>query len=223
MFGDGLFGGGTTQETRPPSLAATLTPSMAARAGEASEAVAREQYDSRITWPLTSNVIRKRKFSNTYGAGIRNGGVDPHQGWDLEAAEGTYCFAIARGKVIYIEDFGEYGLQMCLSFQATVDGVRGDYFAFYAHLQKTLVGKGASVTPDTIIAWTGKSGNAKNFKGDEVHLHFEIRTRPYCTKGFPAGRVDPAMILGPAPLTASVKRSLGFDEYNQLARFEAQR
>jgi murein DD-endopeptidase MepM/ murein hydrolase activator NlpD len=154
-----------------------------------------------ITWPLFSNVIRKRQLSNTFGM-VRhyaNGSPKPHQGWDLEATVGTPAYAIADGKIVFVHHGGDYGLQICMSFH-----FQGQQrFAFYAHLQHAYVTAGHNVKLDDLIATTGKSGNASNLPKDEDHLHFEIRTQANCGLGL-AGRISPLVIYGICPLHSPV-------------------
>jgi murein DD-endopeptidase MepM/ murein hydrolase activator NlpD len=154
-----------------------------------------------VTWPLVSNVIRKHSLSNTFGM-VRhyaNGIPKPHQGWDLEAAVGTPLYAIADGKVVFMHNGGDYGLQLCQSFE-----FHGHMrYAFYAHLQHVNVHAGDKVTLDEMIGKTGKSGNASNLPADEDHLHFEIRTHAHCGLGL-SGRVSPIVVYGHCPLNTPI-------------------
>jgi peptidoglycan LD-endopeptidase LytH len=154
-----------------------------------------------VTWPLATNVIRKRKVSNTFGMVRRraNGTMKPHQGWDFEAAVGTPVYAIADGKVEFVTQGGDYGVQVCLSFLA---GGQARY-AFYAHLKDVYVKAGQAVKLDDPIGTTGKTGNASNLPADEDHLHFEIRKKVYLGKGL-AGRVSPLSVFGVCPLNTPV-------------------
>ena len=81
-----------------------------------------------VTWPLAKNLIRGGSERNTFGIvrKFANGSPKPHQGWDFSAPIGTPVYAIADGKVEFIKNIGDYGLQLCLSFH--FDG--GAYFAF---------------------------------------------------------------------------------------------
>jgi murein DD-endopeptidase MepM/ murein hydrolase activator NlpD len=154
-----------------------------------------------VTWPLVSNVIRKNKLSNTFGM-VRvkpDGSPKPHQGWDFAAAVGTTVYAIADGKVVFVTNGGDYGLQVCMSFK-----VQGQTrYAFYAHLQQASVTVGKEVKMNDPIGTTGKTGNASNLPADEDHLHFEIRTQAYCGLGL-AGRVSPLTIFQVCPLNAAI-------------------
>lgn len=150
-----------------------------------------------ITWPLLNNKIRKESLHNTFGMvrKHKNGTPKPHQGWDLYASVGTPLFAIGSGKVAFIQNKGDYGLQICHSFQ-----FRGrELYAFYAHLLSVTLTKDQTVQIDQQIGFTGVSGNASNFKGDEQHLHFEIRERPILSTGL-AGRWSPLRVYGRCPL-----------------------
>ena len=150
-----------------------------------------------IMWPLERNVIRKRRLSNTFGIVRRypNGKPRAHQGWDLEARVGTETYAVSDGKVIFVQNVGAFGLQVCISFESEGN----TYYAFYAHLQHLSVAQGQKVIGGQPIGTTGKSGNAWKQSADEDHLHFEIRTTPYCGLGL-GGRMNPLHFYGLCPL-----------------------
>jgi murein DD-endopeptidase MepM/ murein hydrolase activator NlpD len=152
---------------------------------------------SAVTWPLERNVIRKHLISNTFGMVRKraDGSPKPHQGWDLEARVGTPAYAIGDGKVVFVHFEGDYGHQLCMSFQFQSQV----YFAFYAHMRHLWAGAGQEVTLGQEIGTTGKTGNASNLPVDEEHLHFEIRTVAQCGLGLP-GRVSPLVIYGSCPL-----------------------
>lgn len=154
-----------------------------------------------VTWPLYSNVIRKNSVSNTFGM-VRqyaNGTPKPHQGWDFSASVGTLAYAVGNGKVEFIKNAGDYGLQMCMSFKSGTT----TYYAFYAHMQSITVKEGDAVALDDLIGTTGKTGNAWNLAEDEDHLHFEIRTQAVCGLGL-TGRLSPIKVFGVCPLHAAV-------------------
>lgn len=153
-----------------------------------------------ITWPLAVNHIRRSSLSNTFGNVRKNadGTTRPHQGWDFEASVGTPVYAIADGKIEYWQNIGDYGLQVCMSFKAA--GM--PRFAFYAHL-KDLIVKEGPVKMNTMLGWTGKSGNASKLPAIEDHLHFEVRTQAKLGKGLD-GRVSPLTIFEVCPLESAV-------------------
>jgi murein DD-endopeptidase MepM/ murein hydrolase activator NlpD len=156
---------------------------------------------SGIVWPLYENVIRGRSVRHTFGMVRRypDGRPKPHQGWDFEADTGTPLYSIAEGEVVLVRNLGDYGLQMCASFD--FDGAT--YYAFYAHLQTCLPGVGDKLGPDDLIGSTGISGNARNLPRKDRHLHFEIRTQAHAGRGL-AGRVSPRAIFGACPLTSVI-------------------
>lgn len=155
---------------------------------------------AKVAWPLARNLIRGKSERNTFGVvrKFANGSPRPHQGWDFAAAVGITVYAVGDGKVEYIKNTGDYGVQLCLSF-----ALEGTTYAFYAHLQRTLVSVGAAVEKKDAIGITGNSGDAKNLPAAEDHLHFEIRTSLSPGAGL-AGRISPLKIYGRCPLTVAI-------------------
>jgi murein DD-endopeptidase MepM/ murein hydrolase activator NlpD len=164
------------------------------------------------------NVIRERSRNNTFGKvrTDKHGAPKFHQGWDLEAAVNTPCYAVAEGKVVLIETqdkfnpdlstidhaFGKYVL---MSF--TNCDYLGDYlglpkvlYAFYGHLNDLFVKVGDRVTPQTVIGKSGKTGNAR-YSWIPPHLHFGIQD-----KFGVGGNRDPELIYGDPPLLSPVCR-----------------
>ena len=155
-----------------------------------------------VTWPLSENVIRKRKLSNTFGM-VRNNGTKAHQGWDLEAPKGTSIFAVGDGSVVAVLGNSAskhgYGLQLLLSFE-----FNGKiHYASYAHLSQVYVQPEQIVTMHDVVGATGDSGNEFGFADDELHLHFEIRTQRSVHQGL-AGRISPMQIYGVCPLHSAI-------------------
>jgi murein DD-endopeptidase MepM/ murein hydrolase activator NlpD len=123
-----------------------------------------------------------------------------HQGWDLEAPEGTPCYAIEAGVVVDVGYHPQFGNYVNLQFSPRAPNAnmstRGDtYFAFYAHLVgASVISIGSSVSAGQVIGYTGRTGNAS---GGAPHLHFEIHTVSTSSPGLGlTGRVDPGAILG---------------------------
>lgn len=151
-----------------------------------------------VAWPLSYNVIRARAVNHTFGMVRKyaDGKPKPHQGWDFEASPGTAIYAIADGKVAFVKtNSGDYGTQICHSFSHGKETL----YAYYAHLSSVGVKDGDTVRQGQQIGATGKSGNAKNLKPADDHLHFEIRQKPACGLGL-AGRISPMKIYGTCPL-----------------------
>lgn len=154
-----------------------------------------------IGWPLQWNKIRRGMVNHTFGM-VRDGGKRAHQGWDLEAVPGTPIFAVADGVVHVVTEAagGDYGLQLSLEF--AYEGVT--LFAQYCHLSKVFVSEGQTVKRNDILGHTGNTGNAKNMKGADQHLHFEVRTRRFVGRGL-ANRLNPIDVYRQTPpLTAGV-------------------
>lgn len=146
-----------------------------------------------LAWPLERNHVRRDIKNNAFGM-VRNGGARPHQGWGLYATPGTPCYAIADGKIVFADPFRDFGNMVLLEFMY---GGRLLY-ATYCHLSLIAAHTGR-ISRGEIIGLTGNTGNARSMKGDDQHLHFEIRTEPFPGKGL-GGRVDPADLYGRAPI-----------------------
>lgn len=154
-----------------------------------------------IVWPLAFNVIRRRSQNNTFGMVRKraDGTPRPHQGWDFEARLGTPAYSIADGTIEFIRNSGDYGLQLCLSFKLDNETL----YAFYAHLQKTVVTEGMAVKRNTIICLTGESGNAAGMPLEDQHLHFEIRTTETPRPGL-QDRLSPLHVFQKCPLQTGI-------------------
>lgn len=150
---------------------------------------------SELRLPLDRNMIRRNKTNNAYGM-VRTGGKQAHQGWDLLATPFTNCYAIADGTIYRLPVQSGYGTVVALEFEH-----RGrKLYAFYAHLSTVFVADKQLVRGGDTIALTGRSGNASNLTGDDMHLHFEIRTQLAHPGLGLAGRIDPVHIFGFTPL-----------------------
>ena len=157
--------------------------------------------DPSLCWPLSHNVIRRNKESNTFGL-VRvkaNGTKRPHQGWDFEAPIGTPCFAICDGRVELVYHSVDYGNVAVLRFALNGDTL----YAAYAHLSEVDVEPGQSVSKGQTIGKTGDTGNASGMTGRDLHLHFEIRTEPRPGLGL-AGRMSPIKVFGVCPLNEAI-------------------
>jgi len=157
--------------------------------------------DPNIQWPLAHNLIRRKAVSNTFGMVRHNpdGSKRPHQGWDFEAPIGTPCFAIADGKVAFVNTAGDYGNLVALGF--AFEG--RTLYATYAHLSAIAVTLGQAVKKGDRIGLTGDTGNARGMKGPDLHLHFEIRTEPRPGRGL-AGRISPLTVFRAVPLDHAI-------------------
>lgn len=156
-----------------------------------------------IDWPLDSNRIRRGMVNHTFGMVRKNtdGSSRPHQGWDLYAAPGTPCYAVAGGHVKAIRTVGGYGLTVILAFRHDGD----DLFAAYSHLSRIDVREGQAVKLGQQIGLSGNSGNAAAMKGEDCHLHFELRTIAVPGPGL-VGRISPLHLFRTVPLKQAIKR-----------------
>lgn len=154
-----------------------------------------------IHWPLASNRIRRGSISHTFGMVRRNanGSTRPHQGWDFYAAPGTPCFAVDGGRIARIRTEGDYGNTVVLEF--IHEGER--LYAAYSHLSRIDVKVEQLVKAGEQIGLTGNTGNAAGMRGEDCHLHFELRTMPAPGLGL-AGRLSPLEIFGVCPLDKAV-------------------
>jgi murein DD-endopeptidase MepM/ murein hydrolase activator NlpD len=147
-----------------------------------------------IAWPLQQNHIRRGVRNNAFG-NVRNAGSKAHQGWDLVAAPMTPCYAIADGIIRRRRLSESYGNMVYLEFEHRQQTL----YAVYCHLSLATVLQDDKVRKSDVIAMTGNTGNASNLKGEDQHLHFEIRTMLEPGSGL-AGRIDPASLYGFAPI-----------------------
>jgi len=151
-----------------------------------------------IVWPLDINVIRRNSPNNAFGM-VRNHHQRAHQGWDLLAYPGTPCYAISDGEVVRTYIDGDYGNYIILKFEH-----RGQTrFAVYAHLSIVVARNRERVAAGELIGLTGTTGNAHGLKGDDQHLHFEIRTIEHPGHKL-NGRLDPKDIYGYVPLHSPI-------------------
>jgi murein DD-endopeptidase MepM/ murein hydrolase activator NlpD len=156
--------------------------------------------------PLKVMKLRTKELSDAYGASygkVRNWNSNlktytkVHQGWDLEAATGTPCYAIASGIVTHVGTHSQFGKNVLLQFSRsglTNQSSPDTLFAFYAHLSVILVHLNQELKVGHMIGLTGHSGNAS---ASAPHLHFEIRKTSDASPGLGLlGRLDPGEVLG---------------------------
>lgn len=155
-----------------------------------------------IHWPLKSNHIRRGLVNHTFGMTRKNadGSERPHQGWDFYAAPGTPCYSVSDGRVAHIRTIGDYGNTVVIEFAH--NGAKR--FAAYSHLSRIEVKIDQAVKGGQQIGLTGDTGNAEKLKGDDLHLHFELRTVPTPGRGL-VGRLSPLEIFGVCPLDRPVQ------------------
>ena len=152
-----------------------------------------------FAWPLERNRIRREVPNNAFGM-VRNGGRKPHQGWDLEAAPLTSCYAVADGRITSNSESESYGKWIELEFKHPVFGT---LYAVYCHLSASFVQRGRIVHRGDQIGLTGNTGNASTMTGADQHLHFEVRTVSGRVPAGLSGRIDPALLYGFTPIHAT--------------------
>ena len=109
-------------------------------------------------WPV------RGRIASPYGVRTSSGWREFHSGIDISAPIGTNIVAAESGRVSYVGYMRGYGNVIILSHD------RG-YSTVYAHNSVNLVKKGQYVKKGSVIAKTGRTGNATG-----PHLHFEIRS-----------------------------------------------
>ena len=144
--------------------------------------------------PVREPDIRMNRASNLMGEGIRynKGQYTNHQGFDYYAPEGTEVLSVQDGVVISIvEGHKSYGTSITIKH---TDSQNNTVYSFYAHLSEVNVSVDESVTEGQVIAKSGITGNASDLKGQDQHLHFELRSLPENIKGL-TGKLDPNTIV----------------------------
>ena len=121
-----------------------------------------EPPDEHIAMPLWS--VRVRQIGNTWHA-LRSG-RRRHEGQDIFAPVGTPVYSATVGILIRIGDRGKGGNAI------SVLGAGGRVY-YYAHLDRFAehLQVGGSVSPETVIGYVGKTGNART---TPAHLHFGV-------------------------------------------------
>lgn len=154
-----------------------------------------------VNWPLAMNMIRRGTENHTFGNVRRNadGSPRPHQGWDFYAEPGTPVMSISDGVVKFAAARGSLGNLLVVSIGDT------GYFAAYAHLSEIRVKVGQAVKLGQTVAFTGNTGNASTMKGQDQHLHFEVRDQVITGLGL-GGRISPIKVFGTCPLKAPIQR-----------------
>ena len=115
---------------------------------------------------LSALRIRSDSYGKGYFGASRNGGR-LHKGIDLLSPVGEPVLASKSGRVLFSGEDPGYGNYVELGHP---DGLTSRY----AHLLSLKVKQGEWVTQNQIIAYSGKTGNARN-PHMLAHLHFEIR------------------------------------------------
>ena len=150
--------------------------------------------------PLTVMKVRRMLIKNMFGMVRKrcdeNGKIVPkaHQGIDYYAPVGTDIMAVKDGVIVGcdMEGKGKYGKTITLQFE-NEDGTIA--WAFYAHLSEIGVSVNDEVKEGDVIGKKGITGNAKDMKGEDQHLHFEYRTGGASLGKGLDGREDPNLIV----------------------------
>ena len=132
-------------------------------------------------WSLpVSSAIVTSQFQ-VYRTDCYNCGGSSHRGIDLGVGEGTPVYAAASGTVAYVVTSGTSmscgGIKVYIYH--IVDGRL--YTTVYMHLLRANVSYGQTVTPNTIIGYSGGRSTATRYGGYDActtgaHLHFGVAT-----------------------------------------------
>lgn len=158
-------------------------------------------------WLLRYNKLRDGsvpKERNVFGK-VRENNTKNHQGWDILANLNTSVYSIADGEVVFVcaTDVTDYGRRVVIRHDSLLYN-GSPIFSFYAHLSSVFVKLGDKVSTDSIIGWSGKSGNASTgLPPAEYHVHFELRTAN--VNGTAGGngldnRLCPGVLFGKIPI-----------------------
>lgn len=145
--------------------------------------------------PVANPKIRRNSPSHLFGRVRRDANGNPrnHQGFDYYAPTGTPILSVGDGVVHTVQSgHSSYGLNVTIRHNRG----KGYVYSFYAHLNGVVNGikSGKVVRKGEIIGYSGTSGNAKGFTGEDQHLHFECRTSPGHQLGL-GGKENPNNIV----------------------------
>jgi murein DD-endopeptidase MepM/ murein hydrolase activator NlpD len=113
-------------------------------------------------------------------------------------------YAVADGRIASRGPQGTYGNVVILEFMHRERRL----YAAYCHLSLMPALAEDVVSRGDVIAYTGNTGNASTMRGEDQHLHFEIRTMPIPGADL-ANRFDPATFYGRAPIGWTFFEGLG--------------
>ena len=122
-----------------------------------------------------------------------NGHHRKHHGIDISDSPGNSLYPFLDGTVTFSGNADD-GLGLKIIVNAG-----GGYSYEYGHLTASLVGPGDTLDPDTVMGYSGTSGNASHLPPTEAHVHLEVHDQ-----GTP---VDP-MLFMKAPCPPGVKDPL---------------
>jgi murein DD-endopeptidase MepM/ murein hydrolase activator NlpD len=123
-----------------------------------------------------------------------------HTGVDYRAPQGTVVVAAQDGRVLEVSQRVSWGE----SYGTAIVVLHRDMTrAIYAHLSKTLVGRGDSLKAGDKIGKVGSTGNSTG-----AHLHFEVRTgNNKDGTGYKYGDdVDPAPYISNSEVSLGIER-----------------
>ena len=128
--------------------------------------------DGSLQWPLPGHTVISCNFGEADAFGHAG-----HRGTDIPAPEGTPILAAHSGTVMISGWNNSYGNQVLLDDGAGLS-------TRYAHMTKTAVTAGETVTAGQVIGFVGSTGDSTG-----NHLHFEVMQGGV--------RVDPLGVVSP--------------------------
>lgn len=147
-----------------------------------------------LRWPVDSHRVNQYFGENpdTY----KPFGLPGHEGLDLFALTNANVYACADGDVYQASHPKDhpYGLHIRIKHQA---GGK-TFHTIYAHLMKTFVKSGQTVSAGELIGLANNTGNSFG-----SHLHLTLKIDGEKTPGYPAGIVDPWPYLKNADVNPS--------------------
>jgi len=165
-----------------------------------------------ITQPFGVNAAFYRPF-----------GLPGHEGIDFQAPEGTKIFAVAPGRVSFVQrtigtpQTNPYGLHIILDHEE-------GYQTVYAHLSDLRARMNTDVAAGELLGLAGNTGNSRG-----AHLHLTLKKRGAQFENWPNNIVDPTRFVLPflgwqepaGPFTGGWAFTIAITIFDELAQVNA--
>ena len=194
---------------RRDTLALRLPPRVFPTPSDARRAPPAER--PRHTWFRRPIALSDQPYiDQTYRFGSTMGGnFQPHQGVELNNADGTPVHAIGDGVVVHSGPAERGALTVAIKHdrRLTADGRQLYLFSVYYHNSKLLAQVGQRVKAGDVIALVGNTGRATN-----DHLHLEVHATPFDSTRlivdpevrYPPYNTNPELWIDPLPGTGMI-------------------